>query len=174
VNERAIRLGLWVVAVTALAVGVLLSIRTLAIAAETAERIDTRLEQYAELLIVEADLAACLAAAQAFAALPAQQPAELGALMVEVLPDHSPQDDRDFTQPAGPGWTLYRREVSFAELPLGDVMRLVSTLEAERPPWRLAKCVIRSSSRTAGAGEVILTLEALARADQGSSRTPTR
>ena len=164
-NSRAIRIGLWLAALAALLLGVGLTVQSMGLIAAADGRMRDRLSEFDELLIVEADLAYSLAAERTFAALDSPGPGGLETMIEKHLPGHTAADVRDSGGPAPAGWIHHRKEVTFNEAPLADVMKLVSALEAARPPWRLVKCVIRSSSRTAGAGRVTLTLDAMERAD---------
>ena len=58
-------------------------------------------------------------------------------------------------------WFVLQREVVIDDGKLGDIMRLIRKAEAERPPWKLVSCNIKSSSLVPGNGRIVLIFEAL-------------
>jgi hypothetical protein len=69
-----------------------------------------------------------------------------------------------------PGWVIRQKDIDFSEneVPLSRVMQWVREIESQDtkgPPWRLARCSIRSSSRAPGSGQVVLLFEALEQTD---------
>lgn len=63
----------------------------------------------------------------------------------------------------GHGWNAKRTEVVFKEVSLSSVADFLRSAETQRPPWRLAECVITGSSKADGCGTAALTMETVAR-----------
>lgn len=63
----------------------------------------------------------------------------------------------------GRGWNVKRTEVVFKEVSLNSVADFLRSAETQRPPWRLAECVITGSSKADGCGTAALTMETVVR-----------
>ena len=63
----------------------------------------------------------------------------------------------------GHGWNVKRTEVVFKEVSLNSVADFLRSAETQRPPWRLAECVIAASSKADGCGAAALTMETVVR-----------
>lgn len=61
------------------------------------------------------------------------------------------------------GWNAKRKEVVFKEVSLNSVADFLRSAETQRPPWRLAECIITGSSKADGYGTAALTMETVAR-----------
>jgi len=59
----------------------------------------------------------------------------------------------------GRGWNAKRTEVKFSEISLNSIADFLRSAETQRPPWRLAECVIVSSSKADGIGSATLIME---------------
>lgn len=62
-----------------------------------------------------------------------------------------------------PGWNVKRTEVVFKEVSLNSVADFLRSAETQRPPWRLAECIITGSSKADGYGAAALTMETVVR-----------
>lgn len=62
-----------------------------------------------------------------------------------------------------PGWNVKRTAVAFKEIKLNSVADFLRSAETQRPPWRLAECIITGSSKADGYGAVTLTMETVVR-----------
>ena len=65
----------------------------------------------------------------------------------------------------GQGWNARRAEINFPEVNLILIADFLRAAETQRPPWRLAECVITSSQKADGIGSAGLTMEMVVRAD---------
>ena len=63
----------------------------------------------------------------------------------------------------GRGWNAKRTEIKFNEVNLNSIADFLRSAETQRPPWRLAECVIVSSPKADGIGSATLTMETLTR-----------
>jgi len=63
----------------------------------------------------------------------------------------------------GHGWNVKRTEVVFKEVNLNSIADFLRSAETQRPPWRLAECVITASSRADACGTAVLTMETVVR-----------
>lgn len=66
----------------------------------------------------------------------------------------------------GRGWSAKRAEIKFNEVSLNSIAAFLRAAETQRPPWRLAECVITGSRKADGCGSVTLTMETVARQPQ--------
>lgn len=67
----------------------------------------------------------------------------------------------------GRGWSAKRAEVTFREVNLNSIADFLHAAETQRPPWRLAECVITTSQKADGYGTAVLTLETLVKTGAG-------
>ncbi len=67
------------------------------------------------------------------------------------------------SRPMGRGLTAKRTEIKFTEVGLNSIADFLRVAETRNPPWRLAECVIISSSKADGIGSAILIMETVAR-----------
>ena len=63
----------------------------------------------------------------------------------------------------GRGWSAKRTEIKFNEVSLNSIADFLRMAETQRPPWRLAECIIVSSPKADGYGSVTLTMEMVTR-----------
>jgi len=63
----------------------------------------------------------------------------------------------------GRGWGAKRTEIKFSDVSLNSIAEFLRSAETQRPPWRLAECVIVSSPKADGIGSVTLTMEMVMR-----------
>ena len=61
------------------------------------------------------------------------------------------------------GWNAKRTEVVFKEVSLNSIAEFLRSAETQRPPWRLAECVITASSKADCSGTAALTMETVGR-----------
>jgi len=59
----------------------------------------------------------------------------------------------------GRGWNVKRMEIKFNEVNLNAIADFLRASETQRPPWRLAECVMVSSPKADGIGSATLTME---------------
>ncbi len=170
-KERIILIVLWVLAVLALATGGFMTVVSKRAIEEASSVLARKSEKdLVELRAMSAGWARYVAAQKLFEQLPHKKPAELDDILKQVLPeydmDNSRQEDAEIT----PGWRICRREMVFRDVPVEKIMNFIYEAEMSgkrnesrlRPPWRAARCIIRSSSRSPGLGQVILQMEAVA------------
>lgn len=168
-TERRQHWALWGAAAILLALGVVLSVRSLHAIRAAAATISERQDALAAVADLQAGQAGYEAALARFENSPARPPG-MAALVRDALPDVTPDDMRDLSQPLLPGWVLSRYELSFRRVTLERLAELLKTATqpvgegaAARPSWRMSKCVIRAAAGEPGAGQVVLVLETIDR-----------
>jgi hypothetical protein len=98
---------------------------------------------------------------------------DLNNILNTTLGQSRPESIRPSELQTVPGWRVRQKELSFDKLPVARLMQLVRMAEAQRPPWRLVRCVVRASSHTAGTGKVVLLFEGVERSEQIDNTSPT-
>lgn len=170
-NEHRMLRLLWLGAFAVLALGAGMAIRTSGRLRGDAARIRRKAEELESLRMEKAMLEDYTVAVRAIDALPATARESFAGILKSATGTAQPEDVRDLYEPCAPGWTLHVKELVFDDLAIEEAMRLVGELEAQRPPWRMAKCGIRASSQEAGRGRVMLRMEHLEK-QEGSPRSP--
>jgi hypothetical protein len=98
-----------------------------------------------------------------FDRLEASQSAPLDSILRAAAPGRR-IDQSDLGQgPAADGWRWMRVGLSLKEISDRDLIRLVSALEVQRPPWKVVALNIRGGPQTGQVSQVSLTLETLSR-----------
>lgn len=105
---------------------------------------------------------ALAAALVALAAVTNSAP-DLAALAARTVPGAAPAIREIETRALERGWQAKKTEVIFREVNLNLIADFLRAAETQRPPWRLAECVITSSAKSDGCGNATLTLETVAR-----------
>ena len=76
-----------------------------------------------------------------------------------------PGATRVLDEEMGEGWTRRRRELSFKDVELKDILEGISVTEAPlaegRPGWRLSRCVIRAVPGQPGRADVVVVFDSL-------------
>ncbi|MDO9542494.1 MAG: hypothetical protein Q7J98_09245 [Kiritimatiellia bacterium] len=100
-----------------------------------------------------------------FAALAAiSNTAPLLSALASATVTGTPAEIRELDSRAlGRGWNVKRMEVLFKEVSLNSIADFLQSAETQRPPWRLAECVITASSKADGYGTAALTMETVGR-----------
>lgn len=160
-NERVIRQIIWIGAVTVLIVGAMSVIRTIRQVDTVSLTFETKLRDLEKLKTMDRENARYDAARRSFERLTDRRPVSLPGLLKDTLPGHKAGDIREIRREFIPGWIVRHKEIAFSEVPLDGLMRFVHKAENSKPPWRLVKCVVRASTRSRGAGNVVLVMEAL-------------
>ena len=156
---------LWIAGAAAMLAGLVLATQSLRSLHEAAVRRSGKFRQLADLKRIEERLAPYLQARDAFNRLAADaKPTPLADLLRAAIPTVKGDDIHDFGGESLPGWTVRRKEVTLADVPFEKVLSFMQAAEAQRPPWRVNRCVLRSSSETPGTGQAILVFEALEKA----------
>ena len=155
-------------AVVILLAGVALSVRTLGAYPAHVRHLDQKTSTLAELQRLKQTAGSDRALA-AFAQLPSKRAADLTQLVAGIPALKRPDVRLKERRPLESGWTLLRADLSFKEILLSDLGRFIESAEQQRPPWRLAECVITATDRRAGTGNATLLMEAL---EQQDSATP--
>lgn len=152
---------LWIAAALAVSLGIILMISTIVSLRKDRARLQDYADDMKQLLAEKRLSSEAKGAVQVFEQLANPHPAPIRKLLRNTV------GDEDYSSQAPPpkqtinGWQVRQMEISFADIELGKVATFLAKAEAQRPPWRLARCVIHSTSKAGGKGRVSLTLEAL-------------
>jgi len=151
----------WVLGGLALATGLTIAWRTWQGLPEQAQRMHRKLNDLNELRMISETAGRDREVRMLFDPLAGQPASDLGAILGRTLPGRAPVDVRETREPAVDGWAALRREFSLPEAPLAEVAAFMRAAEAERPPWRVIKCAIRSSAQARGNGQATVQFETL-------------
>ena len=161
---RGVRTLTWGAAVAAVLIGLSMAGQSLLSLKPTTARLQRRLADLRQLRAMQATLAGHHNAIEAFEKIGAAYPVPLSGLVQTVLPDEAAEVRPHDPAPLIPGWTLNRAEVVFQSVRLERAAELIAKAESQRPPWRVAECVITSIREGDGRGQVKLVLESIEKA----------
>lgn len=148
-----------------LAAGLFWTALNLLRADELRQRMAAKLETIKQLREFKAKQDSIEASFKALAALPANAAPSLAVLASSTVTGLVAEVRELDSRSLGQGWTARRAEVSFPEVNLNLLAGFLGAAESQRPPWRLAECVITSSQKADGFGSAKLTMETVTRAD---------
>ncbi|MBN1670598.1 MAG: hypothetical protein JXR37_06175 [Kiritimatiellae bacterium] len=154
---------LWCVAVLALLSGAAMTVRSVRLRAELAQRLAHRNREMQVLRRLRREAErnkAVLAHCEAFAGA---RPVPLSTLSKAALPDEICEVREIDARPLVAGWAARRVEVVFGDIQLEKLRGFLQQAEAQQPPWRLEECHVSASSQTAGKGRATLVFEAVQR-----------
>ena len=161
-KDKFISKLLWILSIIVIAVGAVTTAVSIQQTGVAAERMNRKILELNELRNMEKDILKIDSAKRAFNDLKDKQPVSLEGMIREILPEYKCDEIRETGRENVDGWILYRKEISFAEIPIGRLMEFVNKAEGCRPPWRLTKCIIQSGS-TPGTGKAVVVMEGLGR-----------
>ncbi len=157
-NKRHLLYG---AAVAACLLGAALSFQSAQLASEVSRQLRDKYADLARLRDLQQNEERVAGALNAFERLPSKAPPLLDDLVSLAVPEaHATIRTRE-VRPVAEGWSARSTEVSFNDVALSDLSRLVERAEIQRPPWRLVELNITASEQTPGRGRVTLLLEAL-------------
>lgn len=165
-KDRTLIIGLWISAALAVLIGVGMTVGSGQILADAAGRLTQRGEELSQLRRIEDDLAQYTACYEAFEQLERKQTVPLDVVLRLQKGLQKPEDTRPFQEDIFGGWVLRRSELSFNDASLAGLMAFVNAAESQRPPWRMARCVIKSSARAPGSGQAVVVLECLEKREE--------
>lgn len=160
-KDRAVRRYIWMAALLTLAAGFLLTVQTLRQISEANVAVRGKRKQWAELQRLDEERDSYSSALSAYGRIPGRRAVMLETVLSGALSGVEAEDTRENIRELADGWTLRRKEVILGDIPLTGIMTAIRQAEAQRPPWRLAECVISASPLTPGHGRVVLTFEVL-------------
>ena len=162
-NEKAARKILWSAAMIALLAGIGLTVQTSRHFAQLSAAMERKIVSLDKLKVLESDLATCDQARRATEKEGGRPAQPLQTLLQEFSPGLQVEECHESRREAAPGWDLRQTEMVLRDVSFASSMDLVKRAEAQRPPWRLARCTFRVSPSAAGTGEATLLFEALER-----------
>jgi len=160
-TNRISRLWIWPVSASVLVAGIALTCQSARRARTTSQRSIRKLRELNALRGFELDLNRCLAARQAFEALENKRPVPLARSLKDTAFESGTLNQREVRRDTAGEWVVRQKEIAFDGATLATVIEFVRKVEAQRPPWRLKKCVLSASSRPGEPGHAVLLLEAL-------------
>ena len=183
-KDKFISKLLWILSIIVIAAGAVTTAVSVRQAGVVAERINRKMLELNELRNMEKEVLRINAAKRAFDDLKDKQPVSLEGMIRETLSEYKCDEIRETGRENVDGWILYRKEISFGEIPIGKLMEFINKAEgfrpasnlaaadsiAGRPPWHLAKCIIQSG-RTPGTGKAVVVMEGLGRAEDRGRTT---
>lgn len=159
---------LWVVALTVVAVGMLMTLRSIDCLRSAETTLNEKIGDLRALRDMADELDEYMSAREAYERVPGGRPVKLEIVLAGALNGVVPLDIRASVDELDDGWLLRRKEVTYGELPLAGVVAAVRKAEAQRPPWSLVECAVRASALNPGHGRAVLTFEALERSSRSS------
>ncbi len=151
---------IWLIALIVFVAGIILSFQTLRQLRSADKKLKEKMGDISVMQEFTRDLSIYIAAKDAYQRLPGARPVQFESIF--NLPGIIAQENIRSSEVAlEDGWFLLRREVVVDNGELNDVMTHIKKAEAQRPPWKLSSCKIKSSSVTPGYGRVVLVFEAL-------------
>jgi hypothetical protein len=155
--DRLLRFG----AVITVSAGVLLMLTTLSTIRRNSQKLKTHAENIEKLQKLEHLSREARTAVRAFEQLPNPHPVPIRQLLRESIGDEKYNAQAPPPKSKIKGWLVQQMDISFTDIELSKVAAFLEKAEAQRPPWRLARCIVHSSSAAGGSGRVSFTLEAL-------------
>ena len=150
----------WVVALLLLVIAVVLTFMTFNKLGDVDKKLRGGLVDIGVMLQSERDLSAYIVAKEAYSMMPGAHPVRFESLF-GAANNIAAENIRASEVELDDGWVVLRREVVIADGALDNMMSIIRKAEAQRPPWRLSSCTIRSSTVAAGYGRVVLLFEAM-------------
>jgi len=151
---------LWFLAALAvLLAGILMTLQEVRHLAAVSRRLTRKHGEMARLQQLAGEVARGEETIREFGALSDRRPGSLRGLLDRTFPGSKAQDVRESVRESVPGWIVRQVEIAFSEAGIAEVAAFVAAAEAQRPPWRLARCLVNSSPHTPGAAQVVLQLE---------------
>ena len=151
---------IWLVALVLLGTGVVLSLRTLSQLTSIDQKLRIKLSNIEKIQKSARDLSVYISAKESYKLIPGAHPVKFESVF-DMQGLTAKENIRVSETSLEDDWFVLHREVVIDDAELGDVMRLVRKAEAQRPPWKLSSCNIKSSSIAPGHGRVVLIFTAL-------------
>ena len=119
---------LWGLALAVTAAGLLLTVEQAKRWSSASNRLARKDADRTQLLAMAGALRQYEAALEQYDAEVTDEPSNLMPMLGNVVPEPQKLDIRDSVSECGEGWNLWRKEISFGEVPLGKVAEFVSGL----------------------------------------------
>lgn len=163
-NDRVIKIAL-ACSVFLLAVSAIFAVSAVSKVRMESENLKARTAVLDRLLDMRAEASAWRKARKAFTSLAEKEPSPLQGIIKRTLTGTAVSDIRDVPMESVPGWTFHQKEVTFGEIAVCDLVRVVRNAETaeNRPPWRLVKCSLRSIPGKDGTVRAVLLFQAIER-----------
>ena len=150
----------WIVALLLLVAGVGLTFMTFGQLDNVNKKLKDNLTDIGMMLQSKSDLSVYIAAKEAYSIIPGAHPVRFESVF-DPSNAVAAENIRASEIELSDGWFLLRREVVIADGALDNMMTIIRKAEAQRPPWRLSSCTVKSSAIAAGHGRVVLLFEAM-------------
>jgi len=160
-TDRIAQHVLWGAIAISFIAGTLLTFQTLHMEKQSSALLKQKLRDIQSLRSFEREITQGQEAVKVLAQLGDKRPIPLNDVLRDSMAGYKPDEVKDARKEAVPGWTAKQKDIVFNDAPVGEVMKFVRIAESNRPPWRLTKCAIRSSSHASGTARVELTLESV-------------
>ena len=100
-------------------------------------------------------------AVKAYNQLSEHRPPDLGGLLDDAFPDHTPRVEEDHRRDIAGGWYARRVDITLEQVALEKLGAFLQRAESVRPPWKVRNCDITATPGQVGYGRVHLVLEGL-------------
>ena len=159
-SESPVSRILWMAAAALLIAGVVMTASNLGKMEDITVRFKKKNGELKVLNNLAADLARYEVAKQKMEKVAGKHPLPLSGVLDAVLPGGK-AEERDSRKELVAGWSLRQKEISLNDVPVGNVMEFIRRAESQAMPWCLTKFVVRSATKAAGTGQVVLQMEAV-------------
>jgi hypothetical protein len=124
-------------------------------------RLERKSGEVRKVLVLEQRVKKMQDAKEAYAAMAGKPVDPTAAILREVLAGHRVEEPRVMHREIPGGWVVRQEEISLNDVPVANAIEFVRRIERQKPPWRLARCSIRTSGDVPGVANVVLQVEAV-------------
>jgi len=155
-------------AVILLGASVIFTLSTISIVKKKSDYLRSQTAVLERLLGMRAESSSWNEAMKKFCSLSEKAPDNLSSLIKQAAPEVSAGDIKNIPMESVPGWIFHRKEVTFNEIAVSDMITLIRKTEISaqtgtRPPWRLVKCSMRAIPGKPGIVRSTLLFQAIER-----------
>ncbi len=151
---------IWLIALILFVAGLLFSLQTLRQLKNTDKKLKEKISDISLMQEFTRDLSIYIKAKEAYRKIPGASPVRFESLF-DASGLIAKENVRASEVQLDDNWFVLRREVVIDDGELEAVITFIKKAEAQRPPWRLSSCDIKSSTVAPGHGRVVLLFEAL-------------
>ncbi len=152
--------ALWITAGILLLIGVMGVVHALRQVPSERQRLIRKQADLSRLIALQEQQTAWLEWVRMMQEAPADAPPPLQDIVPQVLPDLTTDIEPITSAATWPGWQAQRFRLTVESIPLSSIGELLTTLETQRPPWRVVETQI-SMREEAGRARMILLVEGL-------------
>ena len=151
---------IWLVALLFFVAGVVLTFKTFRQLHDADRKLKEKLYDISMMQEYSRNMSVYIAAKEAYKRVPSARPVKFESVF-DTSEVSAKDNIRSSELALEDDWFVLRREIVIDDGELGNAMMLIRKAEAQRPPWKLSSCNIKSSSIIPGHGRMVLTFEAM-------------